>query len=155
MRVGRDNGASASYFFAHIFGSDVTLDTQTLAVHIFTNGHILHLRSNDASLGASYLSDGLTSLGAVVNPLLTHSGQTFLQIHLIIRIGVRSAGVIDVNGSIGLHVRHAVLIACNGWCKVYFYHTHAHVGVNFALHVCFLALGICFVIVNHTLNVKH
>ena len=105
MRVGRDNSTSASYFIAHIFGSNMTLDAQTLAVHILTNGHILHLRSNDASLGASYLSDRLTSLGAIINPLLTHSGQTFLQIHLIIRIGVRSAGVVDVNRSIGLHVR--------------------------------------------------
>ena len=133
----------------------MALYTKTLAVHVLTNGNILHLGGDDAGLGACYLSYRLTCLDTIVNPLLAHGWKAFLQVYLIVGVGIWTAGVVDVNRSIRLHVWYAMLIACNGWRKVYFYHTHANIWIQFALHVSFLALGVCFMIVNHTLKINH
>ena len=107
----------------------MTLDAQTLAVHVFTNGNILHLWCDDASLGAGYLGDRLTSFFTIINPLLTHGGQPLLQVNFVIGVGIRTAGVVDVNGLVRLHVWYAMLVACNGRSKVYFYHTYSHIRI--------------------------
>lgn len=43
----------------------------------------------------------LLGIVAVENPLLAHSWQALLQIYLIVRVAVRTAGIVDVTGAFG------------------------------------------------------
>ena len=116
MDVSGDNGTSASHFLTYILGGDMTLDTQCLTVHVFANGHILHLGSDDASLGTRHLGDALPPLSTVGYPLLAHGWQSLLQVNRIVGVGIRTAGIVDIYWCVGLHVWHALLVAGNGGC---------------------------------------
>ena len=91
----------------------------------------------------------LFGIVAVENPLLTHTGQTFLQVDLYRRVGERTAGIIDIYWCIGFHVGHTVFVARHRRSEVDFGHTDTDIGEQLARHVCFLTLGVSLVIVDH------
>ena len=66
--VRRDNGTSGSHLLAHKLRSDMRVDTQFLAVHVFADSHIFHLLRDYPSLGESHLS---LALLARLNPWFT------------------------------------------------------------------------------------
>ena len=63
--VGRQHCTSFCYFFTDKFGSNVSLDSQFLTVHIFADRHIFHFRSDDSSFGVCHLSDGFSFFGTI------------------------------------------------------------------------------------------
>ena len=63
--VGRQNGTSGSYFVAYKFRSDVSIDTQFLAVHVFTDGNVFHFRSYDTLFGIIHLCAAMSCFGAI------------------------------------------------------------------------------------------
>ena len=63
--VGREDSTSGSDFIADKFGSDMCLNSQFLAIHILTNGYILHFLCYDALLSKKHLSFAFL---ATVNP---------------------------------------------------------------------------------------
>ena len=152
MDVSGDNGTSACHLLAYVFGSDMTLDTQCLAVHVFTNGHILHLGSDDTCLSTRHLGDALPLLSTVGNPLLAHGGQSLLQVNRIVGVGIRTAGIVDIHWFVLLYVGFAVGILRHRWCQVHLGHTHLYIRINRSLHICFLTLCVSFVIIDHTLQ---
>ena len=155
MNVSGDNGTSASHLISYICGGDMTLDTQCLTIHVFANSHVLHLGSDDACLGTCHLGNTLSFLGAIGYPLLTHRGQSLLQVNRVVGVGIRSAGIVDIHWCVGLHVGGTVVIAGYGGGQVYLSHTHLYIRVQLALHIEFLTLCVSFVIIYHILNFKH
>ena len=83
------------------------------------------------------------------NPGFTHTRQTFLQVNLHGRITEWSAGIIDVNGSIRCHYLFSVY-DFNGWCQIYFLHSDPDEREKLSVHISFLPLCVCFLIVIHT-----
>ena len=149
MDVSGDNGTSACHLLAYVFGSDMTLDTQCLAVHVFANGHILHLGSDDACLSTRHLGDALTFLSTIGNPLLAHGGQSLLQVNRIVGVGIRTAGIVDIHWFVLLYVGFAVGILRHRWCQVHLGHTHLYIRIQISLHIGLLSLSIGLVIINH------
>ena len=152
MDVSGDNGTSACHLLAYVFGSDMTLDTQYLAVHVFANGHILHLGSDNTSLSTRHLGDALPLLSTIGNPLLAHGGQSLLQVNRIVGVGIRTAGIVDIHWFILLYVSFAIGILRHRWCQVHLGHTHLYIRIQISLHIGLLSLSIGLVIIYHTLS---
>ena len=60
--VGRDDGASGSDFASDELGRDARRDSLRLTVHVFANGDILHLGSDDSLLRIVHLGDACPTL---------------------------------------------------------------------------------------------
>ena len=60
--VGRDDGASGSDFASDELGRDARRDSLRLTVHVFANGNILHLGSDDSLLRIVHLGDACPTL---------------------------------------------------------------------------------------------
>lgn len=91
----------------------------------------------------------LLGIVAVDNPLLAHSWQALLQIYLIVRVAVRTAGIVDVNRSVWLCMRNAALILHNSRSEVYLGHSNLDLWEEFSLHIRLFSLGVSFLIVWH------
>ncbi len=100
---------------------------------------------------ARYLGE-LLGVGSVENPLLAHSRQSLLQIHLIGRIAVGSAGVVDEDRGVGLRVRNAALVFHHGGGEVDLGHAYLDLWENLSLHIRLFSLGVGFVVVWHNLS---
>ena len=97
----------------------------------------------------------LLGIVAVENPLLAHSWQAFLQIYLIVRVAVRTAGIVDVNRSVWLCMWNAALILHNSRSEVNLGHSNLDLWEEFSLHIRLFSLGVSFLIVWHNfLKVK-
>ena len=57
-------GTSGSQFLSDKLGRDVRVDAQLLAIHILADGHVFHLRRDDALLGIVHLCAPASGLGA-------------------------------------------------------------------------------------------
>ena len=91
----------------------------------------------------------LLGIVAVENPLLAHSWQALLQINLIVRVAVRTAGIVDVNRSVWLCMWNAALILHNSRSEVYLGHSNLDLWEKFSLHIRLFSLGVSFLIVWH------
>ena len=149
MDVGGNNGTAAGHLVAHKLGGDVALDAQCLAVHILTDGYILHLGGDDASLGTCHLGDTLTFRLTVVNPLLAQVGQTFLEVNLIVGVCVGTTGVVDKHRFVLLCMGFAIVIFRHRRGEIDLLHTHLQIWVYLTLHIVFLTLCVSLVIVDH------
>ena len=63
--VGRQYGTSGGNLVAHEFRCDVGVDAQFLAVHVLTDGYVLHFRCHDALFGVVHLRTAVAFLGTV------------------------------------------------------------------------------------------
>ena len=91
-----------------------------------------------AILGADF---GQTFHVARTYPLLTQTWKALAQVYFGIRVAVCAAGVVDVDRSILGHYLFA-FFHDYGWGEFHAAHADAHVGVEFALHVNLLRVGI-------------
>ncbi len=97
---------------------------------------------------ACYLRQ-LLRVAPVDDPLFAQAWQSFLQVHLVVGVTVRSARVVDIYRSIGLGVRYAAVVLHYSRREVDFCHTDRNRREEFPLHVRFFSLGVGFVVVWH------
>ena len=132
--VGGDYGTAGCHLLAHKLGSDMRVNTQLLAVHVFADCHIFHLLRDYPSLGESHLC---LALLARVNPRLAQFGQTFFEVDFHLGVTVRTAGVIHIDGRILFHALLAILNS-HGGGEVHSSHSHSQFGIYLSVHVDFL-----------------
>ena len=91
----------------------------------------------------------LLGVVALQNPGFAQAGQTFLEVHLDVRVGKRTAGVVNQHRGVLLHVGNAVLVLGDGGRKVHLRHSYPEEGEYLARHIVFFALGVSLVVVGH------
>ena len=91
----------------------------------------------------------LFGIVAVENPLLSHARQSLLQIYLIVRVAVWTAGVVDIHRSVWLGMRNAPFVLHHSRSEVHLGHSDFDLREEFSLHIRLFSLGVSFVIVWH------
>ena len=91
----------------------------------------------------------LLGVVALQNPGFAQAGQTFLEVHLDVRVGKRTAGVVNQHRGVLLHVGNTVLVLGDGGRKVHLRHSYPEEGEYLARHIVFFALGVSLVVVGH------
>ncbi len=147
--VGRQHGTSACNLVAHELRCDMSLDAQFLTVHVLADSHIFHLWGDDSRLSVSHLRYAALTLRTVLNPRQAQLRQSAVEIHLIVRVSIRSAGVVDIYRGIWSHVGNTVLILRNGRSEVHLCHSDSYLRKNLSRHVSLFSLCVCFIVVWH------
>lgn len=127
--IGRYHSPARRHLTAHKLGRDVGLDAQRLAVHVFADGHILHLFGDDAPPGARHLC-----AVAALRPRLSQWGQSAGKVDFHVGIAVGPARVVDHHGLV-LHRHAPASHRLHGGREPYAAHPHPEVGIDRALHV--------------------
>ena len=120
--------------FGAIGQSDV-FEAQVVQAFVVTP-HFSVFRSNGREL---------FHISASGNPTFAHTGESFLQIDFDVRVTERTAGVIDVDGSIGC-CHFLTVHDVHGRGKVYLLHTYLDIWKHRSVHVCLFCMGVCFFI---------
>ena len=132
------HGTSFSHLLSYKLWRDVSLNAKFTAVHVLTNGDILHFFRNDTALGKSHLR---LAFLAFCNPRLAQFRKTFLEVDVHVWVAVRTTCVVDIDGIILLKMLLAILYG-HRRSKRHSAHSHLQFGVYHTVHIDFLRTGI-------------
>ena len=91
----------------------------------------------------------LLGVAAPDDPFLPHARESLLEVYLDLRVGKRTAGVVDQHRRILLDMGLPFCVLGDSRCEVHFGHSHSDLREQFAAHVVFFSLRVCFLVVWH------